>query len=55
MSLTAIFANFLIFVTVRNATKSKENYEVQNLKAIMESEKIFKNTVFAELKFLINI
>lgn len=54
MNLTAILANFLIFVIVRNATKSKENYEVQNFKAIMKSKKMFKN-IYAELNFLINI
>lgn len=34
-----MFANFLIFETVGNATKNKENYEVQNFKAIMESKR----------------
>lgn len=38
MDLTIIFANFLSFVTVKNATENLANYEDQNLKAIMESK-----------------
>lgn len=45
MTLPVITANLLIFVTVRSITKSKDNYEVQKCKAIMEIKGTFEKRI----------